>query len=102
MNTSQTLNPSADAVAVPIAMPQSAPTATSAQATTATQAFLREVARMTRRLLRNPLTAAGVAVILGLAAVALFAPWIATHGPYAQGLSAALQAPSAAHWFVTD
>ncbi len=102
MNTSQTLNPSADAVAVPIAMPQSAPTATSAQATTATQAFLREVARMTRRLLRNPLTAAGVAVILGLAAVALFAPWIATHGPYAQGLSAALQAPSAAHWFGTD
>ena len=83
-------------------MPQSAPTATSAQATTATQAFLREVARMTRRLLRNPLTAAGVAVILGLAAVALFAPWIATHGPYAQGLSAALQAPSAAHWFGTD
>ena len=99
MNTSQTLTPSADVAAVPIAMSQSAPTT---QATTATQALLRELARMSRRLLRNPLTAAGVAVILGLVAVALLAPWIATQGPYAQDLSAALQAPSAAHWLGTD
>ncbi|MGO4155408.1 ABC transporter permease [Cupriavidus sp. YAF13] len=55
-----------------------------------------------RRLLRNPLTVAGVVVIAALLLIALLAPWIATHDPLAQDLAGALQAPSAAHWFGTD
>ena len=66
------------------------------------QAFARDMMRGTRRLLRNPLTVAGVTVILLLVLVALFAPWIATHDPLAQDLAGALKAPSAAHWFGTD
>ncbi|NEK65399.1 MAG: D,D-dipeptide ABC transporter permease, partial [Xanthomonas perforans] len=62
----------------------------------------REAARLLRQLLRNPLTAAGVAVILLLVGVAAFAPWLATHGPYAQDLSQALKPPGAQHWFGTD
>jgi peptide/nickel transport system permease protein len=55
-----------------------------------------------RRLLRNPLAAAGLLVIVALVLVALAAPWIATHDPYAQDLAGRLQAPGAAHWFGTD
>lgn len=58
--------------------------------------------RALRRLLRNPLTRFGLGVIVALLAVALFAPWLATHDPLAQDLSRALQAPSAQHWFGTD
>ncbi len=66
------------------------------------QALLRDLQRGLRRLLRNPLTVAGVVVILVLIGVAIGAPWIATHDPLAQDLAGALQAPSAAHWFGTD
>ncbi|KQQ59947.1 D-ala-D-ala transporter subunit [Pseudomonas sp. Leaf127] len=58
--------------------------------------------RLLRFLVRNPLTLAGLVVISTLMVVALFAPWIATHDPLAQNLSAALQSPGAAHWFGTD
>ncbi|HSV80280.1 MAG TPA: ABC transporter permease [Ramlibacter sp.] len=68
----------------------------------ALHALGRDLLRNGRRLLRNPLTVAGVAVILLLLVVALFAPWIATHDPVAQDLSQTLKAPSAAHWFGTD
>ncbi|SFA73545.1 peptide/nickel transport system permease protein [Rhizobium sp. NFR07] len=53
-------------------------------------------------LLANPLALAGFAVIGVLILVALLAPLIAGHDPYAQDLAMALQAPSAAHWFGTD
>jgi peptide/nickel transport system permease protein len=66
------------------------------------QALLRDLAKAGRRLLRNPLTLAGVVVIVVLLVVALLAPWIATHDPLAQDLAAALQPPGAAHWFGTD
>ena len=66
------------------------------------QALLRDLQRGLRRLLRNPLTVAGVFVILLLIGVAIGAPWIATHDPLAQDLAGALKAPSAAHWFGTD
>jgi peptide/nickel transport system permease protein len=66
------------------------------------QALLRDLAKAGRRLLRNPLTLAGVVVIAVLLVVALLAPWIATHDPLAQDLAAALQPPGAAHWFGTD
>ncbi len=65
------------------------------------QALLRDLAQGGRRLLRNPLTLAGVVVIAVLLGVALLAPWIATHDPLAQDLAAALQPPGAAHWFGT-
>ncbi|MFO1325981.1 MAG: ABC transporter permease [Rubrivivax sp.] len=55
-----------------------------------------------QRVLRNPLTAAGVAVIGVLIVVALLAPWIAPHDPLAQDLSRALLPPGAGHWFGTD
>lgn len=56
----------------------------------------------TKRLLKNPLTAAGLGVVMMLLLVALFAPWIATHDPLVQNLNNTLSAPSAAHWFGTD
>ena len=55
-----------------------------------------------RRLLTNFSSAFGFVVLLGLILTAIFAPLIATHDPYAQDLAAALQPPSAAHWFGSD
>lgn len=66
------------------------------------QAWRRETSASARKLLANPLTAIGVAVIALLVLVALFAPWIATHDPLRQDLAAALLPPSPAHWFGTD
>lgn len=66
------------------------------------QAWRVEAAATARKLLGNPLTAIGVAVIALLVLVALFAPWIATHDPLRQQLDAALLPPGAAHWFGTD
>ena len=68
----------------------------------AAQALRQNLARGTRRLLRNPMTVAGMVVVALLLLVALFAPVIATHNPLLQDLKQALQAPSAAHWFGTD
>jgi peptide/nickel transport system permease protein len=51
---------------------------------------------------RNPLAMLGLAVVVGLLLVALAAPWIATHDPYAQNLALRLQPPSSAHWLGTD
>ncbi|ODC05356.1 D-ala-D-ala transporter subunit [Terasakiispira papahanaumokuakeensis] len=56
----------------------------------------------TKRLLKNPLTAVGLGVVIMLLLVALFAPWLATHDPLVQNLNNTLSAPSAAHWFGTD
>jgi len=66
------------------------------------QAWRLETTATARKLLANPLTAVGVAVIALLVAVALFAPWIASHDPLRQDLAAALLPPSSAHWFGTD
>jgi peptide/nickel transport system permease protein len=71
-------------------------------ADSATQATLQRLWFGWLRFLRNPLAVAGLAVIVALVLVALFAPWIATHDPFAQDLSQRLQAPSARHWFGTD
>ena len=57
---------------------------------------------LARRLLRNPLTAAGMAVIGLLLLVAAAAPWIAPHDPLQQDLARALQPPGPGHWFGTD
>jgi peptide/nickel transport system permease protein len=68
----------------------------------ATQASLQRAYFGWIRLVRNPLAVAGLAVIVGLVLVALFAPWIATHDPLAQNLAERLQPPSPAHYFGTD
>lgn len=65
-------------------------------------ARLGEAAALLRRLLRNPLTAAGMAVVGLLLLAAALAPWLAPHDPLAQNLARALQPPGADHWFGTD
>jgi len=55
-----------------------------------------------RRFLGNPLAVAGLAVIVALMVVALAAPWVATHDPYAQDLATRLLPPGPGHWFGTD
>lgn len=54
------------------------------------------------QLLKNPLTAIGLFIILFLIVVAIFAPLIATYDPIKQDLTNALQAPNFQHWFGTD
>lgn len=44
----------------------------------------------------------GVALVLVWCLIALFAPLLATHDPYAIDFEAILAAPSAEHWFGTD
>lgn len=67
------------------------------------QASLGDLSRAFRRLLANPLAAAGLGIIVLMAIVAM-APNFFSFGasPYAQNLSARLQPPSAAHWIGTD
>lgn len=55
-----------------------------------------------RRFRRQPRALVGLAVIAALAGLAVFAPWIARHDPYATDLLRAEQPPSAAHWLGTD
>lgn len=68
----------------------------------ATQATLQHLWFGWLRFLRNPLAVAGLAVILALVLVALFAPSLATHDPFAQDLAQRLQPPGPRHWFGTD
>jgi peptide/nickel transport system permease protein len=53
-------------------------------------------------LQRNPLALAGLAIVLALLAMALFAPWIAGGPASSQDLEARLLPPGAAHWLGTD
>lgn len=75
---------------------------TAETADTALQAWAQRAWLGWLSFLRNPLAVAGFAVIVALILVALLAPWIATHDPYAQDLAQRLEPPSAAHWFGTD
>ncbi|MDU6669089.1 MAG: ABC transporter permease [Bradyrhizobium sp.] len=50
----------------------------------------------------NPVTAIAAAGALLLALLAISAPWLTPYDPIASEVSAALQPPSAAHWFGTD
>jgi len=50
----------------------------------------------------NPVTGLAFALFLLLVVCALFGPFIAPYDPLASNTSAALQPPSAAHWFGTD
>ncbi len=80
---------------LPLSLPDTTPQS-------AAQAWRQSLQRGLRRLLHNPMTVAGLLVVLALLLVALFAPWIATHDPLAQDLGQALKAPDASHWFGTD
>ena len=83
--------------------PANAPAPAPAPGAESAASALREIVRRAlHHLLRNPMTLAGLVVVLLLVAVALCAPWVATHDPLRQDLYATLQAPSAAHWFGTD
>ncbi|MEE4119010.1 MAG: ABC transporter permease [Paracoccaceae bacterium] len=66
------------------------------------QATLGRAYEVGRRLLRNPLSALGLAIILLLIACAAFAPLIAPYSPVGQDLGQRLLPPSAAHWMGTD
>ena len=61
--------------------------------------YLRDSAVLWRR---NPITVAGTLIIVGLILVALVAPVLATHDPYAQILADRLLPPSTAYLFGTD
>lgn len=51
---------------------------------------------------KNPLFIAYAVLALVIILIAVFAPLIATHDPYAAVLENAVQPPSAKHWFGTD
>jgi peptide/nickel transport system permease protein len=53
-------------------------------------------------VLAQPVGAAGLFVILVMAAAAAFAPWVAPYDPLAVDYGAMLAAPSLEHWFGTD
>jgi peptide/nickel transport system permease protein len=55
-----------------------------------------------RRLIRNKLAVLGAILLLFLIAVALLAPWVATHNPSKMNIKERLQPPSSAHFFGTD
>ncbi len=55
-----------------------------------------------RRLIRNKLAVVGAVILLFLVAMALFAPWAATHNPFKMNIKERLQPPSLAHYFGTD
>ena len=71
-------------------------------ANSATQATLQRLWFGWLRFLDNPLAVAGLVVVVALVLVAIFAPLLATHDPFAQDLAQRLRAPDARHWFGTD
>ena len=55
-----------------------------------------------RRIVSQPLAAAGAVLLVLFAVMAIFAPWIAPANPASIDLLHRLAPPSAAHWFGTD
>jgi len=55
-----------------------------------------------RRIVRCPAGAVSLALLVTLVLVAILAPVLAPHDPYAQSLQDQFQGPSAAHWLGTD
>jgi peptide/nickel transport system permease protein len=53
-------------------------------------------------LSRNPLAVSGLLIVFALVLMAVLAPWLTSHSPYDQLLTARLLPPSAEHWFGTD
>jgi peptide/nickel transport system permease protein len=55
-----------------------------------------------RTLLARPTAVFGAVVLVGVALLAILAPWVAPYDPLATSWAAVRKAPSAAHWFGTD
>lgn len=70
--------------------------------TTALQANVQQVRIALLRLLANSSALFGLGVILLIVIASGLAPYIATHGLYAQDLAGRLQPPSMEHYFGTD
>lgn len=67
------------------------------------QARLGQAYRGWLRLARNPLALLGLGIVVALLLMALAAPLLATHDPYAQNLAERLLPPGApGHWLGTD
>ncbi len=67
------------------------------------QAFLGNVFRATRTVVKNPSALAGLVIVLLLIVIAIVAPFLDRGiSPIAQDLSNRLHVPDAAHWFGTD
>ncbi len=58
--------------------------------------------RLVRVFLRRKLAVVGLAIVFGMIIVAIFAPLIAPHDPYATDLTGKLLHPSSGHWLGTD
>jgi peptide/nickel transport system permease protein len=58
--------------------------------------------RALRRLLRRRTAVFGLVVVVLMALLAIFAPWVAPFDPLATSFAIVRKAPSAAHWFGTD
>lgn len=64
---------------------------------------MKETLRHIRHVLdENPVTKLAAALFAVFVLLALFGPWIVPYDPLASDSGAALQPPSAAHWFGTD
>ncbi len=55
-----------------------------------------------RRLIRNKMAVLGSVLLLLLVAMAVLAPWMATHNPLKLNIKERLQPPSSSHFFGTD
>lgn len=66
------------------------------------EARRRELSRKWRLLMEQPTGILGLAIVVLLVAVAIFAPWLAPHDPYLQSLEARLSPPSALYPLGTD
>jgi ABC-type dipeptide/oligopeptide/nickel transport system permease subunit len=55
-----------------------------------------------RSVLRHRLAAVGLVIIVAIAGMAVFAPWLAPYDPNKQDLYQVLKGPSAKHWLGTD
>lgn len=62
----------------------------------------RKNASVWRRFRRHRLAMIGAGILLVLVISAVFAPWVATHDPYAIDLRSYREGPSSAHWLGTD
>ena len=51
---------------------------------------------------KHPTLIVGALLLLAVAALSVFAPWIATHDPQDMDVLARMQPPSSEHWFGTD
>jgi peptide/nickel transport system permease protein len=61
-----------------------------------------EIRRITRVMFTRKVVVFGMAIIVVMVLVAIFAPWIAPYNPYKTNLPDALQSPNAAHLLGTD